>query len=286
MTIAEIKKIMTDAFISDVEVIAKYDLQPDEIFEDKFSKVSIESILFFIVATAVWLSYQLFEQHKLDITQILKEQTPGTAGWYAWKAKQFQFGMDLVPETDYYDNSELSDEQIESVKVVKYAAAVESLDKSILYLKVAGGSGARTPITPGQLTAFKDYMNEVQYAGVRLSIINDPADDMNLVIDIYYDPEILDETGNRLDGSAENPVRDAIENYLNNLPFNAMFTKQALVDSLQVVSGVDVAEIKSAESRYGAYQTFTEINAREIAHAGYYAINELTLNFIPNEEIL
>jgi hypothetical protein len=286
MTIAEIKKKMTDAFISDAVVVAKYGLQPDKTFEEQFKIDSVENIFFFIVAYPIWWAYQLFDKHKSDVAQILREQTPGTAGWYAWKAKQFQFGMALVTETDYYDNSELTDEQIEAIKVVKYAASVESLDKSILYLKVAGGSDTRTQITAPQLTAFKAYMNEVQYAGVRLSVINDPADKMNLVIDIYYDPEILDETGRRLDGTAENPVRNAIENYLNNLPFNAMFTKQALIDSLQAVSGVDVAEIQSAASRYGAYQNFTEINAREIAHAGYYEINELTLNFIPDEEIL
>lgn len=288
-TIADIKKLMTDPYITNEMVKQLYGLKDGLTFEDQFSAVSLENIIFDDVATALWVNQQLFEQHKIDISAILNEQMSGTANWYAWKAKQFQFGQELVFETDYYDNTGLTSEQISSRQVVKYAAAVESLDKSILYLKIATESnGNRQPLSAVQLTAFKNYLNAYQYAGVRIVVINDQPDHMKLTIDIYYDPQVLDESGKRLDGNANTPVQDAIRNYLKNLPFNGMYTNQALVDTLQVLDGVDVAEIKFAASRYGAYTQFTEINAREIAHAGYYQISDanLILNFIPNEEIL
>lgn len=288
-TIADIKKLMTDSYINHETVKQLYGLKDGLTFEDQYSAASLENIIFDDVATALWLNQQLFEQHKIDISAILNEQMSGTANWYAWKAKQFQFGQELVFETDYYDNTELTSEQIAGRQVVKYAAAVESRDKSILYLKIATESnGNRQPLSAAQLTAFKNYLNAYQYAGVRIVVINDQPDHMKLTIDIYYDPEVLDEAGKRLDGNANTPVQDAIRNYLKNLPFNGMYTNQALVDTLQVLDGVDVAEIKFAASRYGAYTGFTEINAREIAHAGYYQISDanLILNFIPNEEIL
>jgi hypothetical protein len=55
-----------------------------------------------------------------------------------------------------------------------------------------------------------------------------------------------------------------------------------------VIDGVRIAEIKSAASRYGVYAEFTEINTREIAHAGYYEISNenLNLNFIADAEVL
>jgi len=288
-TIADIKKLMTDPYITNEMVKQLYGLKDGLTFEDQFSAVSLENIIFDDVATALWVNQQLFEQHKIDISAILNEQMSGTANWYAWKAKQFQFGQELVFETDYYDNTGLTSEQISSRQVVKYAAAVESLDKSILYLKIATESnGNRQPLSAAQLTAFKNYLNAYQYAGVRIVVTNDQPDHMKLTIDFYYDPQVLDEAGKRLDGNANTPVQDAIRNYLKNLPFNGMYTNQALVDTLQVLDGVDVAEIKFAASRYGAYTQFTEINAREIAHAGYYQISDanLILNFIPNEEIL
>lgn len=289
MTIAEIKKSMTDLFITDADVIGKYGLKEGLTFEDQFSTVSIENILFFIVATCMWVNQQLFARHKIDIERLLSEQRAHTSNWYAHMAKQFQFGQELVTETDKYNNAGLTSEQIEKMRVVKYSAAVESFDKSILYLKIAtDDNGKRKPLSSNQLIAFKTYLNAIQDAGVRIQVINDPADQMKLKIDIYYDSLILDQEGKRLDDEGDSPVQDAIRNYLNNLPFNGMYTNQSLVDTLQNIEGVAVAEIKQAASKYGAYTEFTDIDAREIAHAGYYEVSDanLMLNFIPNEEVL
>lgn len=289
MTIPEIKKTMTDMFIQNDDVRNKYGLKDGLTFEDQFSTVSIENILFFIVATCMWVNQQLFSQLKSDIQQLLNEQKAHTSNWYAHMAKQFQFGQDLVAETDRYDNTGLTSEVIEKRRVVKYSAAVESLDKSILFLKIATDSnGVRQPLPNNQLTAFKAYINTIQDAGVRIQVINDQADDMRLKIDIYYDSLILDQDGKQLDGENDSPVQNAIRNYLNNLPFNGTYTNQGLVDVLQNLNGVEVAELKSASSRYGYYTEYTEIDAREIPHAGYYKISDsnMILNFIPNEEIL
>lgn len=290
MTIAEFKKLMTDSFIANERVKEVYELSPELSFEDQFSTVSLENIIFSDVATAMHVMQELFDRFKIDISAILNEQLSGTVNWYAYKSMLFQYGMKLVPETDYYNNAGLSGEQIAAMRVIKYAAAVESKDKSILYVKIAtdDGNGKREPLTSAQLIAFKQYLNDVGYAGVRIIVINDIADEMKLKIDIYYDPLVLDEKGVRLDGESNKPVQDAIRNYLSNLPFNGTYTNQGLVDTLQQLDGVHIAEIKSAASRYGAYSEFTEINAREIAHAGYYQVSDanLTLNFIADEKIL
>jgi hypothetical protein len=283
MTIKEIKKIMTDAFIANPDAAAKYGLEAGKTFEEQFSAVSVESILFYDVAAAMGLTHQLFDRHKAEVEQMLSGQTSGTAAWYAYKARQFQFGAALVAETDYYDNTGRTDEQVEAMRVVKYAAAVEARDRSVLYVKVAGGTADnRHPLTADQLTAFKSYLNEVQYAGVVISVINDPADEMRLAIDIYYDPALLDGNGKRLDGTGDTPVQDAVRAYLNDLPFNGTYTNQGLTDVLQSVPGVNIAEIKSVASRHGGMTEYVAINAREIAHAGYYAIAELSLNWLNN----
>jgi hypothetical protein len=287
MDIAEYKKLMTDLFIGNDTVKGLYDLQPGQTFEDAFSSVSIESIIFSNVATGMFVMQELFEQFKRDVSASIGEQMPGTAAWYAWKARMFQYGRELVPDTDRYDNAGLTDEQVAAMRVVKYAAAVESRDGSILYVKVASedGGGNRRPLSSGQLTAFGRYMDSIRYAGVRIEAVNDEPDDMRLNIDVYYDPLVLDELGKRLDGLSDTPLQDAIRDHLENLPFDGTYSNQRLVDVLQTVDGVRIAEIKYSGSRYGAYSQFTEINAREIAHAGYYRVSDanLTLNFIPDE---
>ena len=100
MTITEIKKQMTDAFITNETVKQLYNLQDGKSFEEQFSVVSLENIIFFIVATAMWLNAQLFDQHKVDVLAILRDNKVHTPNWYATRSKEFQFGYELIGGTD------------------------------------------------------------------------------------------------------------------------------------------------------------------------------------------
>lgn len=285
-SIAEIKKQMTDDFIANETVKQLYSLQAGKSFEEQFSAVSIESIIFFIVATAIWLNAQLFDQHKTDVLAILRDNKPHTANWYATRAKEFQFGYELNGETDQYNNERLTDVQIETARVVKFAAAVEASDQSVLFIKIATeANGTKQPISGAQLIAFNAYLGRIKDAGVRITTINSPADDLRLKMDIYYNPLILNSSGCRLDGTNDTPVQNAIRDYISNLSFNGLYVNQSLVDRLQVVDGVEIAELLQASSRYGGQVGYTAINARSRPYAGYYRItnSNLILNFIANE---
>lgn len=290
MTVNEIKKTMTDAFIADPAVIAKYGLEAGKSFEEQFSAVSLESLIFFIVATALWLfGYKMLAQHKADVNAALAENKAHRPEWYAAMARKFQFGHPLAADTDGYDNSGRTEQEVAAARVVKFAAVWQPRDKSILYLKVAGEDGGRKkPLTAGQLTAFKNYLNDISDAGVRIEVINAPGDDMRLEIDIYYDALVLDASGSRLDGTGATPVQDAVREYLGGLSFNGLYTDQSLVDRLQQVAGVEQAELVAVAARYGTYTEFQRINARGIPHAGYYSVtdNNLIIRYIPNEEYL
>ena len=62
-SIQEIKRSMTAAFVADKHIREQYDLQEQATFEDSFSVVSIESILFFIVAACCYVLECLFDRH-------------------------------------------------------------------------------------------------------------------------------------------------------------------------------------------------------------------------------
>ena len=288
MDVSEIKKIITDAFIANEAIRSIYGLDSSLNFEQQFSKASIESILFFAIAESQDVNFQMMDEKKSEINALLNSYRPHRPNWYAAKALLFQFGINLIPDTDYYDNSNRTIEEIEAMQIVKYAAATETADKSITYIKVATETnGQKQPLNQAQLTAFKQYISDISDAGVRIVVINDIADDMQLQIDIYYNALILDSSGKRLDGSTDTPVQDAIRNYMQNLEFNGMYKNVSLIDTLQKVDGVEIPELKHAASKYGNY-SFTPINAREVAHAGYYQIsdNNLQLNFILYDETL
>lgn len=286
MTISEIKGIITDSYIKDETIRSLYGLDPNKTFDEQFSKVSLESILFFAVATGIWIACKMFDQHKIDIFTILRDNRAHTTGWYAARSKEFQFGRDLVNDNDFYDNSGLNDEQIEKLRVVKFAVANETNDSALMYLKIATESaGKKQPLNDVQLAAFTNYIGKIKDAGVRIKIVNEPADELRLKMDIYYNPLVLDISGKRVDGVDDTPIQLAIKQYIGNLAFNGFYANQTLVDTIQQVDGVEIVELKEASSKYGNLQDFIPINARSIPRAGYYQISDpnLILNFIANE---
>ncbi|WP_165020142.1 hypothetical protein [Dysgonomonas sp. ZJ279] len=287
MTIEAIYNRMTEAFISDPVVIAKYELVEGKTFNEQFSAVSIERIMFYDIASSMFFNYQAFDQHAIDVNNILSQKRAHTPNWYAGMAVKFQYGYDLVEDTDTYDNSGLTEEQINDSRIVKFAAAVPSINKSILYIKVATGSNeAKKPLSENELTAFKAYIEHIQDAGVHIEIINAPADEMYIEMDVYFNPLILDKQGKRLDGSSDTPVQEVVKKYIHNLLFNGLYTNAKLIDMVQTVHGVEFPELKIAASRYGLYVDFKEIDAKEKAHAGYYTIKDenLRLRFLPYDQ--
>ena len=66
-SIAEIKQTMTNAFMADSTVRERYGLSESDTFDDSFSVVSIENILFYIVAACSHVLEVLFDQFKADV---------------------------------------------------------------------------------------------------------------------------------------------------------------------------------------------------------------------------
>lgn len=287
MTLEAIYNKITEGFITDPVVIAKYGLEEGKTFNEQFSEASIERIMFYDVAASMHVNFQTFDQHSVDVNSILSEKRAHTPNWYASMSKLFQYGHNLVEDTDTYDNSGLTDDQINNSRIVKFAAAVPGINKSILYIKVATGTGdAKKSLNESQLTAFRAYIAQIQDAGVRIEIINAPADEMYIEMDVYFNPLILDKAGKRLDGSNDTPVQEVIKRYVHNLLFNGLYTNAKLADVVQTVYGVEFPELKKAASRFGAYTDFKEIDAKEKAHAGYYTVKDenLRLRFLAYDE--
>lgn len=270
---------MTDYFVRNETIQALYELDPEKSFEDQFSKVSLESILFYVVAVSVWTLEKLFDRHKQECEDLINELKPHSLRWYANKAKAFQFGKSLVPDTDQYDNTNLTDEKIREQQVVKYSAVTEKA--AIVYVKVATGSeGARTQLSPEQEAALSAYFKEVKDAGVKLNIVNHPADEFNVKIDVYYDPQVFDDGLNRLDGTGKK-VHDTVASFVENLPFNGEYRNSALINALTELDGVVLVELKQSTANG------QPINAKCVPESGYFRVDKesLGINAIAYEPV-
>ncbi len=278
-TITEIKKEMTDAFMADATIVEAYGLDVNKTFDRQFSKVSLESIFFYIVAVTVWFLEKLFDLHKQDVDDSLETLMPHTARWYRTKALAFQYGFDLLVDSDKFDNTGYTDEQIEDSMIVKYSAVVETQDESRLVVKIATEDETETltPVTVEQLTAFTGYMAEVKDAGVRVTVINYLPDRLKLNLRIVRDPLVLDANGMHL-VYANFPVNEAIQEFMKELPFNGELSLQSLVDKIQAADGVkdlnlDLAQTAWIDAETDTYGNWEDIDISTIPVSGYFYVN-------------
>ena len=251
------------------------------------SKVAIWRLWVYIIAVAIWSLEKLFDLHRADIDKRLAELKPHTARWYRSKALAFQYGFDLLPDSDKFNNQGHTEEAIEASKIVKYSAVIESKNEGRLIVKIAGEQGEQLqPITDAQKQAFEAYLQEIKDAGVRLSVVNYQPDVLHLQMKIVYDPLVLDSNGQSII-HATKPVEEAIKSYLKRLPFNGELVLAHLIDALQQAEGVKIPHLVLAQSKNitssGEYGAFETIEISKIPTAGYFTIDNFNdISYVSN----
>lgn len=266
----------------EVEVIQKEildDIASNETLSamNSTSKVAIYRLLTYVVAFAIWSLEKLFDIHKKEIDTAIYEQKSGTPTWYKNMSLGFQFGFDLIVDSDKFNNTGFTDDEIESSKIIKYCSVKESSESNRLIIKVAGEKDdVLTPLTNIEITSFSEYINEIKYAGVKINVVNNPADKLLLDMDIYIDVLVIDQNGNSIANGGK-PVETAIKSYMKSLPFDGELVINDLIEKLRDVPGVINAHIKTASSSYYdiltlSYVDFSPINVKTIPIAGYFEI--------------
>lgn len=286
-TITQIKTSITAEFVASENIQSYYQLDSSKTFDEQFSIVSFESILFGIFAIAIFVLESLFDTHKTELETLVATKKPHSEKWYRQKALDFQYGFDLLPDSDLFDNTGFTDDTITASKIIKYAAVKQAETESVLVLKIATETdGELTPISETQQEAFSQYISEISDAGVAIRTINYLPDILKLTMRIYRDSLVLDENGvSRIDGTKH--VELAISQYLKQLPFNGelvLFDLQEFIKNN--AAGVVIPEIVKAETKWidvalDDYGSFENINVRKIPVSGYFKIeNFLNIEYV------
>ena len=228
------------------------------------SMVAIWYLWTYIVAVCQWTLEVLFDDHVEEVNNIIATQKPHSLQWYVTMAKGFQYGVSLPADSDTYAAVPPADP---AVLIVANAAAVELTNLvRIKVAKLAGGILAA--LTTPELTAFTAYMAKIKDAGVRLQCTSGNADNLQLALTVFYDPLILNADGSRIDGTTTTPVSDAVNNFLDNLPFNGVFVLNSLIGTLQAVHGVVIGQVIAAQANYGS-TPYVPIPVQYVPDAGY-----------------
>ena len=262
-SISEIKRTMTDAFMQDEAIREAYDLSQDKTrFADCFSAVSLENLLFYIVAACHYVLESIFEKFTQDVEQKISRAVVASIPWYFDKAKAFQYGDALVlnPRTFGYEYA-----KIDTLKqLVKYVA-VRDRGASIEMLVSAEQDGKPTPLSDEVLTAFKHYINAIKIAGVVINVRTRKADELSIAVKVVVDPLKINRTGVDI-ASSEKVVEHAIENYLADIVYGGTFNKTKLVDAIQRVDGV--VDVVLGVCKYKAGDEFKEIAGNNYTAVG------------------
>lgn len=239
------------------------------------SKVAIYRLFVFIVSYAHVLLEALFDTHKKEVADIIEQKYPHRPSWYRSKALAFQYGFDLIPDTDKYDNTGFDDDVVEDSKIIKYSAVTKNGGQ--LLIKIAAeSSGVLAPITLPQKEAFDAYIDEIADAGVNYLVVNNLPDILDLNLQIFYDSLVLNKYGmSILNGNY--PVEEAILEYMKELPFNGELVLFDLETKLKTVEGVKIPNIVNALTQVidintGEYKDTEPITVRTVPASGYFTI--------------
>lgn len=269
-TLAEIQTEITDKFTSD----------PNLSDFNNTSSVAIYRLIIYVVAFAIYVHEQIFDLHKSEVDTLILNQKSGRPTWYRTMALKFQYGFDLIADTDFFDNTGQTDDAIEASKIIKYAAVNESEDTSRVIIKIAGEVNEElSPLTQEQREAFEAYVDEIRYAGVQTTVINYEPDLLFLNLQIQRDPLVLDANGMSI-ANGNYPVNEAISAYMKLLPFDGEFV---IFDFLKYIeanaSGVVTPTSLNIETSFinpitNNYGDPVSIAIQTIPESGYFKVND------------
>ncbi len=233
------------------------------------SQTRVFNVLADIFAFASWTLEQMF-RYFLTILRDMLRIPAHNARWYQRQALKYQHGHELV----WLEDQMRFDYIIQDLdaQIIAHSAATEV--PGGVFIKVVKKSGDNLqPLTEEEYMGFNAYIDRVKDSGVRFTTRSWLPDDLFINYNIYYDPLVLSGSGKLLSDNSKEPVKEAIQTYIHNLPFNSTFRISKLEDVIQQVPGVVDLQKLSVKSRNGNLE-FTEIEVSRIAEAGYMKITD------------
>lgn len=280
---------MTARFMANLTVIQLYGITPGNTFDQEFSIVSLENILFDILSFSFWSIEKLWDIFRIEITNLIAASKPFQLKWYIETALAYQQGYGLTPMLEY-DNTGLTAEQIAASKIIAKVAFEKVVinGHGVLRCKVVKEVGDELEkLTPVELQGFNAYINTKTGFGLPVISISRDHDTLVLNMKIWYDPLVINALGQRRDGTDNAPIITAIKAYLKSLEFNGELVLTHLVDHLQKVEGVKIPKVIEASSNMAGLTSDQSIQSNyagdieetRVAFSGWMRIDEVNSQF-------
>jgi len=244
------------------------------------SKVEIWRLQAFVFAYETWMQEQLYDTFKTEVDETIAGREFAQLQWYIDQSKLFQFGDDLEWINDKYYGYTTIDE---TKQIITQAAA--TVTNGSILLKVATGDiGSLAPLDSDELTAFTYYAkgSNTPYAednisppGTIIEIISEDADTLRFASQVFYDPQVLNSSGELLSDTGTKPVEDAVNDYIQQIPFDSKFRVSGLIDAIQSADGVVNVVVINCDAKTATQawvdstDVINESGKQYVARAGY-----------------
>jgi hypothetical protein len=284
--LSDIKTEIGNAYIGQTIVQTVYGLSASDValgFDALFSTYTVESLLFYAVAFAVWTFESILDSFQTEMQTTVDAAYIANKDWWHAAAMAFQKGYDLVMNTTTFVYSYATIDT--TAQIIQRVAVRENTDQSTgvckvqLYVATADSSGNIIPLVASDQALFNVYANRIKPAGVLVDIVSGAGDVINFGITVNYNPLILDSTGlSILNGNY--PVNDAVTAFISTLNtnyFGGELNLTKLEDAIQAVSGVVDIEITSFSingTNQPTWGTFDSTN-------GWFVLGAITPTYQP-----
>lgn len=262
------------------------------------SKLSVINIMTYVMAALIYSYEVLFDTFQVQIAQLIAERASGTPSYYVKMAQYFQFN----PSTSAMDEMEYDEDTFqpkfktlnENHRIIA-KAAYEHYTSTGIVLKVCkdndnysdiDGGGVYTCLSSDELTAFKNYIDEIKFVGAKIYCRSILGDILSINATIIYDDLYIDEE------QALDNVKTALINYIKSLDFNGYVYYQSVIDAIQAAehivsvagaNGNDYAKVTLSEydEVSQTYKEAENLLERRTPASGYLTFVNETLSARP-----
>jgi hypothetical protein len=242
------------------------------------SSTAVFRLILYIAAYCAFSVEMIYDFFRIEMDDKLAREKAHRGRWYVEMAKKFQYGFNLFGDEDYYDNTGIPDAVVAASKVIAFAAYTENPKARLKVAMLQGDDLIKVP-EPIRL-ALVAYIGTIKDAGVKLkndTITSGDPDKLRITLRVKFNALVLNNNGERIDGSNNTLVKEAIKKYIQKIDFDGLFSVKKMEDSIQAVDGVVDFKIDSIQTKYGA-TNFTNVDIDFVPDAGFLIIEDADLN--------
>ena len=231
------RSIATILALMDAEQAAQTDLSG----LNSPSNSAIYKLWKYIVATQMFLQETLWDIFKKELETTISKGAVGSDSWIQDRVLKFQYDSVTPQIVSIQDDFSVGYTTIDTTKqIITRAVAVTAPNRTCI-VKVAKSDPPEALSAP-ELSSLQSYLNNtgdgtysgrgvgIGNAGVLYSAISLESDKLYLGATIYYNGQYT--------SVITDAVKEAINTYFANIPFNGIFKLTSLVDYIQAVTGV------------------------------------------------